>query len=201
MRSYITLSVLAAIVSSQTLVPSSVPLGTRQSWCTSQKAACPLLCLQTSTSDATRSNTCDATTLDYSCVCINGISPNASDYSQTIPYYVCTQDNDQCVTNCGLANNACSAACRDDNPCGAQNPTRVNTSTISTSTGTSATGTGTAGSATTTGYSAFGGAGGGSTATSTSTAKTGTAIALSLGHTYGLAVIAGGMFAGFALML
>jgi len=202
MRSYIAFSLLAAIVGSQSIVPSSVPLGTRQSWCTSQVASCPLLCLQISSSAGTTSNSCSATTLDYSCVCTNGIAPNASEYSQTIPYYICTESNNQCVTACGLANNACSSNCRENHPCGAQDPTRANSSTLTTSTATSATGTGSAGSATTTGFGAFGGAGGTTaTATSTGTAKSAATVAFSLGQTYGLAVIAGGMFAGFAMML
>jgi hypothetical protein len=91
---------------------------------------------------------------------------------------------------------------RTDHPCGAQDPTRVNTSTISTSTSAGSSGTGSAGSATSTGFGAFGGAGG-TTATSTSTtaAKSAAIAALNLGNTYGFAVVVSGMFAGFAMML
>jgi hypothetical protein len=40
--------------------PNSVPLATRQQWCTSQETACPLLCLQLPGSSSTTSaNDCD----------------------------------------------------------------------------------------------------------------------------------------------
>ncbi|KAI9828918.1 MAG: hypothetical protein M1826_005841 [Phylliscum demangeonii] len=76
-------------------------------------------------------NDCDPSTLIFHCICSNGLSPNASEYSQTIPYYLCTETNNQCVANCG-GNSACQSACREQHPCGAQAPKRVNTSSSST---------------------------------------------------------------------
>jgi hypothetical protein len=49
---------------------------------------CPLICLQTAGNSAgTDDNQCDATTLTYDCICSNGIAPNVSEYSQTLPYF------------------------------------------------------------------------------------------------------------------
>lgn len=204
MRSFVTISLLAALASTQTIVPSSVPLATRQAWCTSQKASCPLLCSQTNKgSTSYTSNTCDATTLDWTCVCTNGITPNASQYSQTIPYFECTEYNTQCVSNCGGVS-SCQAACRQDHPCGAQDPTRVNSSSISPTASKSGSGSSGSAAATTTGFGSFGGAGnGGSQATSTGKSSSAgvRTTAINVGQTYGFAVVCAGIFAGFGLML
>lgn len=106
------------------------------------------ICLQTSAhSSITRENDCVAKTLTYSCVCSNGITPNVSQYSLTLPYYICQEWGNQCVTACGQ-DNSCASACREDHPCGAQNPKTVNSTTTSTRPGAhSATPTG--------GYSGF----------------------------------------------
>src|SRR5271163_1563967 len=72
----------------------------------------------------------EQTTLDFDCVCGNGQSPNASEYSQTIPYFECQEYGDQCVAACN-GDSTCQGACRDNNPCGAQNPTRVNVTSTS----------------------------------------------------------------------
>ncbi|EME79776.1 uncharacterized protein MYCFIDRAFT_112372, partial [Pseudocercospora fijiensis CIRAD86] len=110
--------------------PHTVANATRQQWCLDQSTQCPLICLdQGAASGTTESNTCDATSLTYSCVCDNGLSPNVSEYSQTLPYYICTEWGSQCVSNC-RNDNTCAAACRQDHPCGALNPKRQNTSTL-----------------------------------------------------------------------
>ncbi|KAI0126540.1 hypothetical protein BJ170DRAFT_410152 [Xylariales sp. AK1849] len=125
--------------------PDTVPLSTREYWCTNEESTCPLICQQTEPG-TTLVNTCDPTTLTYGCLCGNNMQPNISEYSLTLPYFTCTEWGNQCVTACGQ-DNTCSAACRDDHPCGAQNPTKVNvTSTASgsaTATGSGATASGT----------------------------------------------------------
>jgi len=200
MRSFAAVSLLFAIVGSQTIDPNSVPLSLRDTWCVNQQASCPLLCLQLAKVASTSSNKCDPKTLDWSCVCSNGISPNISEFSQTIPYYECTEFANQCVTNCGLANNACSNTCRTAHPCGAQNPTRVN-ATSSTAAATSG-----GAAATSTGFGSFGGAGSGGASSTSSSGSSGTkssasVVAINLGRTYGLSVVIGGIFAGFALLV
>lgn len=112
--------------------PDSVPDSLRNFWCDQQIAQCPLICSQTVASQSleTNSNDCTASDLTYSCVCENGFSPNVSEYSQTLPFFICQQWGTQCVANCGNGNTACQSSCTADHPCGAQNPTRQNTSTL-----------------------------------------------------------------------
>ncbi|EXJ87119.1 hypothetical protein A1O3_04077 [Capronia epimyces CBS 606.96] len=196
-------AVLARLAITQTIDPNSVPLSTRQAWCNSQISQCPLICLQEEGNSAgTDSNTCDATSLTYSCVCSNGLAPNASEYSQTLPYYICTQYNSDCQAACGN-NNDCAAACVQDHPCGATNPTRVNTSTITTMPATSTT----AGAAASTASDGviYTGFGGGAAATTAASAGSGSSAAtrvfLDVGQIYGLGLLCAGIFAGFTFML
>jgi hypothetical protein len=183
-----------------TIDPNSVPLSDRTSWCQSQKTACPLLCLQlpgeSSTTDA---NDCDPSTLTYDCVCGNGQSPNSSEYSQTLPYFICTEYGNQCVAGCG-GNTACQSACRDNHPCGAQSPTRVNVTTTSSTTATSTLGAGASSGTAGVVYTGVGGAAATTTASSSSNKKSGSQAALDLGRSYGLAVVFAGLFAGFAMV-
>ncbi|OAP63664.1 hypothetical protein AYL99_02891 [Fonsecaea erecta] len=201
------LAVLARVAITQTIDPNSVPLSTRQSWCDSQIAQCPLICLQTAgNSAATYANTCDPVGLTYSCICSNGLSPNASEYSQTLPYYICTEYNTQCQAACGN-DNTCAAACVQDHPCGALNPTRVNTSTITTMPATS-TVVGSAASTASDGV-VYTGFGGGSAATTTaasggnsgSGSSAASRLVIDIGQIYGLGVVAAGIFVGFGFML
>lgn len=194
------MSVKVASQATYYIDPNSVPLATRQAWCTSQQSSCPLLCLQLpGQSSTTAANDCDAATLTYDCVCGNGQSPNASEYSQTIPFFICQEYGTQCVAGCA-GNTPCQSACRDDHPCGAQNPTRVNvTSTSSTVTATTLSAGATTGSG---GGVVYNGLGGGATTTaSSSDKKNGAQAALDLGRTYGLLAVFTGIFVGFALVM
>ena len=157
-------TLLNPFVAPQTIDPNSVPIGTRQQWCTNQEASCPLLCTQVGGNNSPTSNTCDAvsfldhsgflstadlllqTTLSWSCVCNNGISPNASAFSQTIPFYECQESNNQCANNC-QGNSACVSSCQTAHPCGAQSPPRINATSSASGTA-SATGSGTKSSST-----------------------------------------------------
>ena len=111
-----------------------------------------------------------------------------TEYSLTLPYHVCVAWGEQCVTACG-SNNGCSSDCRQKNPCGAQSPTRVN---VTTTTATSASAT-----ATNTNEVFNGLADGSSNGNSAKNAAAG----LRFGDSFGLAVVAGGLFAGFAMVL
>ncbi|TEY49824.1 hypothetical protein BOTCAL_0283g00100 [Botryotinia calthae] len=189
---------LASFATAQySIDPESVDLNTRKSWCQAQTQTCPSLCLQTGSSSTT-TNTCDPDTLNYACICGNGLSPNASEYSLTLPYFICTQYATNCVNNCTSCVNNCSevnicqAACRDDNPCGAQNPTRINTTSSTTQ---SSTGTAGASSTNAVAYTGLGGS------SSTSTPKSGAQMTMDFGKSYGLAVVFTGLFAGFALVM
>lgn len=173
-----------------------------------------LICLQPPSETAvTNENTCDSATLAYTCECGDGISPNLTQFSQTMPFFICQEWGNQCVTACN-GDNACSSACREDHPCGAQDPVKPNSSTISSTMSTSASGSRTAGEAGATTdssggtiYSGFGGAsstGDSSSAQETSgssSSSAGRAAALQFGQTFGVLALAGAFFGGFALML
>ncbi|KAJ5291065.1 hypothetical protein N7478_000316 [Penicillium angulare] len=163
--------------------PSSVPLATRENWCLSQKYACPILCMQMPNTTGAYINTCSPVSLNYLCQCSNGLSPNGTEYSQTIPYYVCTEANNQCVAKC--TDSLCQASCRSDHPCGAQAPKRVNVSTTTTTT--SATSTATANITNALGSHATGDAS--------------RVMAMDIGHFYGLCALIGGFTAGFAVLM
>ncbi len=70
--------------------------------------------------------------LSYGCLCGNNLQPNVSEYSLTLPYFVCTEWGTQCVNACG-SDNTCASACRQDHPCGAQRPKTNYTTTTSSS--------------------------------------------------------------------
>jgi hypothetical protein len=112
-----------------------------------------------------------------------------SEYSLTIPYHVCTAWGTKCVADCG-SDNLCSSACRQDNPCGAQNPQRVN---VTTTTSTTASPTAAPTDRVVNGMADEDEDGDGSGRNA--------AGMLRFGDSYGLAVVAGGLFAGFAMLL
>lgn len=117
-----------------TIDPNSVSQGDRDAWCLNQQAQCPLICTQQPgvNSLTTLANDCDSDALEYNCICENGVVPNVTQYSQTLPFYICQQWGTNCVANCG-GDNTCANSCRADHPCGAQSPYRGNTSIPSTS--------------------------------------------------------------------
>ncbi|TQV96445.1 hypothetical protein IF1G_05028 [Cordyceps javanica] len=128
-------------------------------------------------------------TLKYGCLCGNNKQPNVSEYSLSIPYYVCTEWGRQCVNGCG-SNNVCASDCLQNHPCGATNPERRNASATS-SQGATASKTGSDGIYTGPAGSANDGSAG---------KKTGAGAALEVGRSYGFAVVFVGMFAGFAML-
>lgn len=186
---------LVAVANSDYVIdPKSVSKSTRESWCANEKDTCPLICQQTA-DGTTKVNVCNPDTLTYGCICGDGLQPNVSEYSLTLPYFVCQEWGNQCVAKCGNSN-TCASDCRQNHPCGAQDPTKVNTTKTATVTTASATG-----SSTNTDDTIYTDVG---SSTSTSTAdskdKGGAAMALEAGSRWGLAVVLGSMFAGFALL-
>ncbi|KAI0193508.1 hypothetical protein F4808DRAFT_357578 [Astrocystis sublimbata] len=139
-----TATLLVASVNAQEqyhIDPSSVPLSLRANWCQTEKSTCPLICKQ-SPPGGFETNECDPMALTYGCVCEDGKSPNLSEYSLTLPFFICQEWGTQCVTACG-SDATCASDCRQNHPCGAQNPTRANVTSSSspsaTETGMSAT--------------------------------------------------------------
>ncbi|KAI4151874.1 MAG: hypothetical protein LQ341_000827 [Variospora aurantia] len=201
---YLNILVITAIsllqpVLSQTIDPSTVDDQIKATWCNDQQASCPLLCLQQGASDMPAANDCTPSTLAYSCVCSDGQQPNVSEYSQTIPFYECQEAGTQCVNRCENSDPACQTACRTANPCGAQNPTRVNTSTISTMSATTTDG-GAAPDATdaTAVYTGFGPDSTTATADDSNDAKT---LAIRFGKSYGFAMVFISVSVAFTVML
>lgn len=121
--------------------------------------------------------------LTYGCICGNGKQPNMSEYTLTLPYHTCTERNTQCVNNCDDHDNECARACREDHPCGAQDPQTPS-------------GTVVAAKPTSTDDEdddeVFEGMGGAD--------DEGTAGRLDIGRAYGLCAVLGGLFVGFAML-
>jgi len=187
------LAIAAPVLAQYTIDPESVDQALRDKWCADQIVQCPLICLQLpgiTDPEEPITNECDSDALTYDCVCSNNVSPNVTQYSQTIPFYVCQEWGNQCVLNCGQ-DNTCSNDCRAKHPCGAQDPKRVNV----TSTRTSATASATDAEGSALPTAGFAGA------TSAPKGKGAASSMLNLGQSYGLAVVFAGIFAGFALVL
>jgi hypothetical protein len=119
-----------------TINPETVSDANRQYWCDQNTAQCPLICLQQPgvNSMSTTSNECDPDALTYSCVCENGVSPNITQYSQTLPFFICQEWGNQCVNAC--SSNTCADKCRADHPCGAQSPYKGNATASASGSGT-----------------------------------------------------------------
>lgn len=169
------------------VTPDDVDKDTRAGWCTQQIAMCPNLCFDQSQVDADV-NECNPDELTYKCICLDGSSPNLTEYTLTMPFFLCSKSKEMCKDNCKGEQN-CANACFTGKECGAKNPKRINTT--STTTLLSPTASGTASS----------------TASGTGT-HTGnpfdTSIAATIeswGSAYGVAVMIIGMAAGFVGML
>ncbi|KAI0437009.1 hypothetical protein F4803DRAFT_178134 [Xylaria telfairii] len=134
--------------------PSTVPLSLRDNWCQQEKSTCPIICEQLPPGGY-ETNDCDPLALTYGCVCENGMSPNLSEYSLTLPFFICQEWGNQCVTACN-GDASCASDCREKHPCGALKPTLVNT----TSSMSTPTPTGTGAAATTSAGQIFDGLGG-----------------------------------------
>jgi len=167
--------------------PDSVPIADREQWCRSQVASCPLICEQTKPG-TTLVNECDVDSLTYGCLCGDNKKPNMSEYSMTLPYFVCREWGTQCVADCPQSDSECNRACREDHPCGALNPKKVKPTTSTA--GPSASQTDEADTIYTDspGSSDDGG-----------DERDGASM-LALGQAHGLAVVLGSLFVGFAML-
>ncbi|KAJ4266204.1 hypothetical protein NW762_004185 [Fusarium torreyae] len=185
-------SCVAVVNADYVIDPDSVPLSQRRVWCMNEKETCPLICEQTSKGD-TKVNECDPESLTYGCICGDGKQPNVSEYSLTLPYYVCQEWGNQCVEDCA-GSASCASDCRQNNPCGASNPKKYNTT--STATGTAAVkATASASDDGTTIYTGNPG-----DEDDDSDGKSNGAVAIEAGRTWGLAVVLSTMFVGFAML-
>jgi hypothetical protein len=195
---FLGLAGLSAAQDAYNIDTSKVSDSDKQTWCDNQKAQCPLICLLQPGVDTmtTIQNDCNPDDLSYSCICANNISPNLTEYSQTIPFYKCQEWGNECVKNCN-GDNICGDACRADHPCGAQHPPGPNSSVLATMSQTS-----TASSTARTSVPVTGFGGAAATTAASSSNKDGAASSmLNLGQSYSLAIVFAGLFAGFAIIL
>ncbi|KAL2155161.1 hypothetical protein VTH82DRAFT_3837 [Thermothelomyces myriococcoides] len=169
--------------------PDSVPLSLRKAWCNDQRSMCKPICLDTGASGNPIDNSCDPETLTYGCVCSDGRQPNVSEYTLTLPYYVCQKWGDQCVEGCE-GDTTCQGSCREDHPCGAQSPKKANTTQTSTTTTASPTA-----SPTDIIYDGIGGDDSGEDDDQRDAAGI-----LRFRDSYGVALLAGSLFAAFAML-
>ena len=114
-----------------------------------------------------------------------------SEYTLTLPFFVCQEWGNQCVRDCN-GDNACASSCREDNPCGASDPSPAKDSTTSRTSKPTASVTEVDDEEET---KIFSGSAGGSDDDSP-----GAGVALEVGRGYGLAIVLGGLFVGFALL-
>lgn len=87
-----------------------------------------------------QANTLPKTTLTYSCLCNDGKTPNTSEYSLTLPYFICGEWVSQCVAGCD-SNSTCQGICQQDHPCGATDPVTNQVNSTATASSTSASST------------------------------------------------------------
>ncbi|KAI1261430.1 hypothetical protein F5Y18DRAFT_204394 [Xylariaceae sp. FL1019] len=113
-----------------TIDPDSVSLTLRTTWCNQEKSTCPLICQQIPPGGLLE-NDCEPKDLTYSCICQNGMSPNLTEYSLTLPFFICQEWGQQCVKGCN-GDNTCASECTQNHPCGASNPSKPNTTATST---------------------------------------------------------------------
>lgn len=169
--------------------PDTVDLTIRERWCDDQQQTCPYLCTQEG--ETTSVNTCDPETLTYGCLCSNDKQPDTDEYTQTLPFFVCREWGNQCVTACGT-DNTCSSSCREDNICGATEPKAYNVTAaadLAAATGASSTEDDD--------VAIFSGRPGSG---SDGDDKTGAAAGFGLGQACSLTMVLGGVLAGIALI-
>ncbi|KAJ5628260.1 hypothetical protein N7490_010488 [Penicillium lividum] len=95
------------------------------SWCIGQRNQCPAIC-----KGDTKQNTCDPFTLNFSCICADGKTADATPYLQTVPFYVCEANYGQCVDahpNDSFGQEACKKAAK----CGTKNATATHSTSSS----------------------------------------------------------------------
>lgn len=113
---------------------------TRDIWCIQQYETCTGLC-QDQTQGGASINECYTEDLHFECICDDGSTPNATEYSLAIPFNLCQQSKQMCVDNCD-GDQACASLCFTGKSCGATNPTRTNSTTTKSAGGSRPTGSG-----------------------------------------------------------
>ncbi|KAF2222041.1 hypothetical protein BDZ85DRAFT_264794 [Elsinoe ampelina] len=166
--------------------PGTVPQAERNGWCDAQRNTCPVIC-----QNGTTANTCDPNTLQYNCLCVSGATPNISDYSQTLPFFICQTSIAQCVA--ATTDASVQARCRDVT-CGSRNASAETATTSSAAPSSTSVSSQTSSAASSPTGSA-------ASASSSAPAATGAASALAAARDYGTPALMAGMLAifGFAM--
>ncbi|EME39321.1 hypothetical protein DOTSEDRAFT_83110 [Dothistroma septosporum NZE10] len=167
---------------------SQIDTATRQSWCRAQTNSCPEIC-----GGQANPNTCDQTTLNYTCTCTDGSTPNITNYDQTIPSFICAQWKSNCVAN--HPNDLDGQTGCLSVVCGSANATSgESTASSSSASSPSSTSSGSAATGSATGSASASGASASATASSA-------AMALNIAQQYGTTIMGAGLLAvfGFAL--
>ncbi|KAF3032949.1 hypothetical protein E8E11_000893 [Didymella keratinophila] len=175
---------------------TQVPEDTRQSWCDAQENTCVDLCGGQG-DIASNGNTCDASTLDYTCSCSNGTTISEDvmkTYQQTVPAQMCYFWYDACI-NATIGANGEGNAAQQFQCTQARNSECGNTTFDESSDGSSSQASGSATGSSTGSPSRTSGASGSATGSSTAAASSGAAVIL------GTPALAAGLLAVFGLAL
>ncbi|QKX62480.1 uncharacterized protein TRUGW13939_09641 [Talaromyces rugulosus] len=143
----------------------------KRSWCLAETNTCPQIC-----GGAASPNDCDPDTLNFDCTCVNGTVPDVEPYTNTIPFFVCQANYDQCIQNNPNDLDA-QKACKDNANCGSITASVSHASTTTSSAPSSSSTLSTAHAQATTATSASASA---SAATGTSSPTTGAAVAVQI---------------------
>ncbi|QSZ29876.1 hypothetical protein DSL72_004394 [Monilinia vaccinii-corymbosi] len=180
-------ALVAANDTNSTIDPNTVDPSLRSQWCTGEINTCGTLC--DGDYDA---NTCDTTTLKYTCTCSsNSSSPGLQYYLQSMPTFICEKIYQDCISkgeNDAAAQKLCTQA-RAKN-CGKLDPDKYVAAAPSSSASSPA-----SASATATATSPA------TTATASSTPSSAAAPALKIGREYGAGILAAGVAGLFGLIL
>ncbi|PLB54275.1 hypothetical protein P170DRAFT_12103 [Aspergillus steynii IBT 23096] len=104
---------------------------TRASWCVAERNACPKIC-----GGVSNANSCDPSTLDFTCTCGNGSAANVEPYQGTVPYFVCQENFGQCIERSSSLDE--EEKCKDARSgCGSQNASESSSSSSTTTSATS----------------------------------------------------------------
>ncbi|KAH0252036.1 hypothetical protein KCU84_g24257, partial [Aureobasidium melanogenum] len=162
---------------------------TRANWCRAEFNTCNVLC----GNGGFKTNSCDNNSLQYSCICNSGLTPDMSQYDSTVPTYECQTYKGQCLsTNAGniTAQDLCQKI-----TCASQTASNLVSSSTMASSSSSAASSASSAAASTTSAVATGSQTAASSAASAT--HTGAANALSIGN----GALVGSLFGVFAYVL
>ncbi|KAA8567346.1 hypothetical protein EYC84_010374 [Monilinia fructicola] len=169
-----------------TIDPNTVDPSLRSQWCTGEINTCGTLC-----SGDYDSNTCDTSTLNYTCTCSsNGSTPGLQYYLQTMPTFICARRSTRTVLpqerTTPPRQKLCTQA--ETKNCGKLDPDKYVPAATSSAASSSASATATSSSTAT-------------SATASAATSSAAASALNIGREYGTGIFAAGVFGIFGLML